>query len=85
MYIIVTTIVIGSPTKMFIKFAPYLHTKYCKLGIEYGAFCGSLVLMLLTKFVPNGTIRSCSSGTNFFNNNAIKCEPYLHLKCQNFI
>ena len=27
----------------------------------------AFMLMLLTKFIPNRTIRRCSSGTNFFN------------------
>ena len=26
------------PTKMSLKFAPYLPEKQCKLGTEYGAF-----------------------------------------------
>ena len=46
-------------TKMCIKFAP----NSWKLGFEYGAFFGALVLMLITNFIPNSTIRS--SGTNF--------------------
>ena len=36
------------------KFAPSMHQKK---GIEYVAFFGALVLMLLTKIVPNSTIK----------------------------
>ena len=39
---------------MRIKSAPYLHLKTAnRPGIKYGAFFYALVLMLLTKFVPN--------------------------------
>ena len=52
---------------MCIKFAPYLHQKKKRqLYIKYGA----LVLMVLTKFVPNITTKIYSSGTNCFNNDA---------------
>ena len=49
------------PTKICIKFAP----KNLKVGIEYVAFLGPLVLMLLTNFVPNSAFRRCSFSTIF--------------------
>ena len=44
-----------------------LFTKKYKVGITYGIFlCSALVLMMLTKFVPNCTIRRCSYSINLF-------------------
>jgi hypothetical protein len=48
------------PTKMSLKFAPYLPEKQCKLGTEYGAF-----LVLWYWFVPNSIISKWRFGTNF--------------------
>ena len=40
--------------------------KMCnKLGICICCYFGALVLILLTKFFPNSTIKRCSSGINF--------------------
>ena len=43
------------PTKMCIKFAPYLHKKSRNLALNMVCFFGVLVLMLLTKFDANST------------------------------
>ena len=43
------------PTKNLIKFAPFLYHK--STNWVWCFFCCNLVLMLLTKFVPNSTIK----------------------------
>ena len=54
--------------KTQIKFALNLHliisTKKMVIDITYGAFFDALVLMLLTKFVTNSTIRRCISASS---------------------
>ena len=52
------------PTKMCNKPAPYLHQKSVNGPIN------ALMLMLLTKLVPNGTLKRCNSGINLINNDA---------------
>ena len=47
-----------SPIKMCIKYAPYLYSKSANQALNMVLF-DALVLLLLTKFVPNGTIRRC--------------------------
>ena len=54
----------GNPTRMCNKPAPYLHQKSANGPID------ALMLMLLTKLVPNGTLKRCNSGINLINHDA---------------
>ena len=48
----------------------YRYDNICRTNCALNkVLFGALVLMLLTIFVPNSTIRRCSSGTNFLNEN----------------
>ena len=58
-------------TKMCIRFVIYLHQKSAIWALNI-VLLGTLVLMMLTKFVPNSTIIRCSSGTIFLKSNKMK-------------
>ena len=69
---------------MCIKFTHYLPKKR-KLGIEYSAFFGPFVQMLITKSVPNSSARRCSYDTTFliivlYVHQMMKICPKEHLK-----
>ena len=67
---------------MCIKFAPYLHQNSANRALNIVLFY-ALVLMLLTKFVLNRTIRRCCFCINFWNFDA-ELAPNA-LICTNFL
>ena len=65
---------------MSIKTVPYFLQKNANLEVNMVLFY-ALVLMLLTKFVPNSTFRRCSSGIMFFGYDAKLAHKYKSIFC----
>ena len=54
------------PNKIVHQICTLFVPKRGEIGIEYGAFLGALILIMVTKFFSNSTIRSCIFGNNYF-------------------
>ena len=59
--------VVIKPNKIVHQICTSFVPKRKELGIEYGAFLGALMLMMVTKFVSNSTIRWCIFATIILN------------------
>ena len=70
------------PTKICINLH-FIFTKKVLIGHQTWSFSYALVLMLLTKFIPNFTIRNCSSSINLFKYDA-KFMKYIMQNCTKY-